>query len=74
MTNSLRQLEKVMGHNDSIRADEAAPFLIGKIATMGNRVTINGLPTKESLNCLVPMPARYTVRRSAGNTPAVLKV
>jgi carbonic anhydrase/acetyltransferase-like protein (isoleucine patch superfamily) len=43
MTNSLRQLQTVMGRDDSIRADEASPFLIGKIARMGNRVTIHGL-------------------------------
>jgi carbonic anhydrase/acetyltransferase-like protein (isoleucine patch superfamily) len=43
MTNSLSQLKKVMGHADSIRADEANPFLIGKIARMGNHVTIHGL-------------------------------
>ena len=43
MTNSLRQLQRVMGRDDSIRADEASPFLIGKIVRMGNRVTIHGL-------------------------------
>ncbi len=43
MTNSLAQLCKVMGSDDSIRADEASPFLIGRIAGMGNRVTIHGL-------------------------------
>ncbi len=43
MSNSVRQLEKVMGREDSIRADEASPFLIGKIARMGNQVTIHGL-------------------------------
>jgi len=43
MTNSLRQLRRVMGREDSIRADEASPFLIGKIARMGNNVTIHGL-------------------------------
>jgi carbonic anhydrase/acetyltransferase-like protein (isoleucine patch superfamily) len=43
MTDSLSQLKRVMGHDDSIRADEASPFLIGKIARMGNRVTIHGL-------------------------------
>jgi carbonic anhydrase/acetyltransferase-like protein (isoleucine patch superfamily) len=43
MTNSLNQLQKLMGRDDSIRADEASPFLIGKIARMGNRVTIHGL-------------------------------
>ena len=32
-----------MGRNDSIRADEASPFVIGKIARMGNFVTIHGL-------------------------------
>jgi carbonic anhydrase/acetyltransferase-like protein (isoleucine patch superfamily) len=42
-TNSLAQLRKVMGFGDSIRADEASPFLIGRIARMGNRVTIHGL-------------------------------
>ena len=43
MSNSLAQLRKVMGRDDSIRADEASPFLIGKIARMANRVTIHGL-------------------------------
>jgi carbonic anhydrase/acetyltransferase-like protein (isoleucine patch superfamily) len=43
MTNSLSQLRRVMGRADSIRADEASPFLIGKIARMGNNVTIHGL-------------------------------
>ena len=43
MTDSLRQLRSVMGQDDSIRADEATPFLVGKIARMGNRVTIHGL-------------------------------
>jgi carbonic anhydrase/acetyltransferase-like protein (isoleucine patch superfamily) len=43
MTDSLARLYKVMGHDDSIRADEASPFLIGRIARMGNRVTIHGL-------------------------------
>jgi carbonic anhydrase/acetyltransferase-like protein (isoleucine patch superfamily) len=43
MTDSLGQLKKVMGHDDSIRADEASPFLVGPIARMANRVTIHGL-------------------------------
>jgi carbonic anhydrase/acetyltransferase-like protein (isoleucine patch superfamily) len=43
MTNSLRQLDRIMGRDDSIRADEASPFFIGKIARMANRVTIHGL-------------------------------
>jgi carbonic anhydrase/acetyltransferase-like protein (isoleucine patch superfamily) len=43
MTNSLQQLQRVMGRDDSIRADEASPFLIGKIARMENHVTIHGL-------------------------------
>jgi carbonic anhydrase/acetyltransferase-like protein (isoleucine patch superfamily) len=43
MTNSRSQLQRVMGHADAIRADEASPFLIGKIARMGNHVTIHGL-------------------------------
>ncbi len=43
MSNSLAQLSKVMGQDDSIRADEASPFVIGKIARMGNQVTIHGL-------------------------------
>jgi carbonic anhydrase/acetyltransferase-like protein (isoleucine patch superfamily) len=47
MTNSLSQLQKVMGHDDSIRADEASPFLIGAIARMDNRVTIHGLENSD---------------------------
>jgi carbonic anhydrase/acetyltransferase-like protein (isoleucine patch superfamily) len=43
MTNSRRQLQRVMGRADSIRADEANPFQIGRIARMGNHVTIHGL-------------------------------
>lgn len=43
MTNSLPQLRRVMGVGDAIRADEAHPFLIGRIGRMGNRVTIHGL-------------------------------
>ena len=43
MSNSLAELRKFMGRNDSIRADEASPFVIGKIARMGNFVTIHGL-------------------------------
>ena len=43
MTNSRSQLRRVMGHADAIRADEASPFLIGKIARMGDHVTIHGL-------------------------------
>ena len=43
MTNTLAQLKGTIGHEDSIRADEAAPFIIGAIRRMGNRVTIHGL-------------------------------
>ncbi len=43
MTDTLRQLNRTMGRDDSIRADEASPFLIGAIRRMGNRVTIHGL-------------------------------
>jgi carbonic anhydrase/acetyltransferase-like protein (isoleucine patch superfamily) len=43
MANSLSQLKKVMGHDNSIRGDEASPFLIGAIARMGDHVTIHGL-------------------------------
>ena len=43
MADSLSQLKNVMGHGDSIRGDEASPFLIGKIAHMADRVTIHGL-------------------------------
>jgi carbonic anhydrase/acetyltransferase-like protein (isoleucine patch superfamily) len=43
MTNLPAQLHGVMGHGDSIRADEASPFLVGSIARMSNRVTVHGL-------------------------------
>ncbi|APW61658.1 hypothetical protein [Paludisphaera borealis] len=43
MTNSLAQLHKVMGRGDSIRADEASPFLIGSLDHVSNRVTVHGL-------------------------------
>ena len=43
MSNTLAELRKVMGRNDAIRADEASPFVIGRIARMGNFVTIHGL-------------------------------
>lgn len=43
MTNLPRQLHRVMGHGNSIRADEASPFLVGSIARMTNRVTVHGL-------------------------------
>jgi carbonic anhydrase/acetyltransferase-like protein (isoleucine patch superfamily) len=43
MANSLSQLQRVMGQDDSIRGDEASPFVIGKIARMENHVTIHGL-------------------------------
>jgi carbonic anhydrase/acetyltransferase-like protein (isoleucine patch superfamily) len=43
MSNRGAQLHRVMGRGDSIRADEASPFLIGRIAAMANRVTIHGL-------------------------------
>lgn len=41
--NSLAQLHKVMGRADSIRADEASPFLIGSLDHMADRVTVHGL-------------------------------
>jgi carbonic anhydrase/acetyltransferase-like protein (isoleucine patch superfamily) len=47
MSNTLAELRKVMGRNDSIRADEASPFEIGKIASMGNFVTIHGLENSD---------------------------
>jgi carbonic anhydrase/acetyltransferase-like protein (isoleucine patch superfamily) len=43
MANSRSQLPRVLGRADAIRADEASPFFIGKIARMGNQVTIHGL-------------------------------
>jgi carbonic anhydrase/acetyltransferase-like protein (isoleucine patch superfamily) len=43
MTDSRSQLKRVVGHADSLRGDEATPFLIGKIAHMANHVTIHGL-------------------------------
>jgi carbonic anhydrase/acetyltransferase-like protein (isoleucine patch superfamily) len=43
MANNLVQLKRVMGSDDSIRADEATPFVIGGIRHMGSRVTIHGL-------------------------------
>ncbi len=43
MTDTLQQLNRKMGSDDSIRADEASPFLIGAIRRMGYRVTIHGL-------------------------------
>jgi carbonic anhydrase/acetyltransferase-like protein (isoleucine patch superfamily) len=42
-TNSMTQLNRMMGHDDSIRGDEGTPFVIGEIRRMGNRVTIHGL-------------------------------
>jgi carbonic anhydrase/acetyltransferase-like protein (isoleucine patch superfamily) len=47
MINTGVQLRKVIGHDDSIRADEATPFVIGRIAAMANRVTIHGLENSQ---------------------------
>src|SRR3954452_23548505 len=43
MANFPARLHRVMGRGDSIRADEASPFLVGSIAWMSNRVTVHGL-------------------------------
>lgn len=43
MANTAAELERVMGNMDVIRADEGEPFMIGKIATMGDQVTFHAL-------------------------------
>jgi len=43
MANLPRQLHRVLGRGNSIRADEASPFIVGSIARMSNRVTVHGL-------------------------------
>jgi len=43
MANTLEELDKVMGDRISLRADEAEPFIVGKIASMGSGTIFHGL-------------------------------
>ncbi|MFN0112271.1 MAG: acetyltransferase [Blastocatellia bacterium] len=43
LSNSLGQLDDVMGSRDSIRADEGSPFILGPIGFMGSAVTFHAL-------------------------------
>ncbi|GDX70510.1 hypothetical protein LBMAG38_16010 [Chloroflexota bacterium] len=43
MGNSLDELDRVMGNHISIRADEGEPFLVGKIASMGDGTVFHAL-------------------------------
>lgn len=43
LSNSLAQLDDVMGSRDSLRADEGSPFVLGPISFMGSGVTFHAL-------------------------------
>ncbi|HQR31903.1 MAG TPA: acetyltransferase [Blastocatellia bacterium] len=43
LSNTLGQLDDVMGSRDSLRADEGSPFVLGPIAFMGSGVTFHAL-------------------------------
>lgn len=43
LSNSLAQLDDLMGSHDSLRADEGSPFILGPIAFMGSSITFHAL-------------------------------
>lgn len=43
LSNTLAQLDDVMGSRDSLRADEGSPFILGPIQHMGSNVTFHAL-------------------------------
>lgn len=43
LSNSLAQLDDVMGSHDSLRADEGSPFILGPVSFMGSSLTFHAL-------------------------------